>query len=365
MFGGLVSPHSIQTWQSMFGAEDFLESRRFTILSKIVLQLPQEEGRPQQLQEQLELSTGLINETDAEGILRRPKPTTSSVLCDVEQPNSAQQMTLLVYSSGASSFTIRQQREMSDDLTFCGKGYYSTVYRINGTDRVVKCFEGASAAAQCDVETKVYERFTSVSETPPPGILKCYGPHPTIPNSILLEHAVQDNLWEWLWRAREFGQSPDPTVLYRWARQAAEAFAFAHHYGVLHSDIHVINFLLDADSNLKVADWAGASIDGGHSLSRYRRDHTLPGTAHNNISVASEIFAFGMALYNMITIEEPYPGLHHERDKDELKRRLAEKEFPDTTKLIVLGQAIRGCWNLQYKSMEEVLESLIDESNGS
>ncbi|KAI1612570.1 kinase-like domain-containing protein [Exophiala viscosa] len=252
---------------------------------------------------------------------------------------------------------------MSDDLTFCGKGYHSTVYRLHGTDTVVKCFEGASAEAQCNIETKVYERFTSVSEAPPSSILKHYGQHSNIPNSIILEHAGQGSLWEWLWRAREFGQLPTPPILYRWARQAAEALAFAHRCGIFHSDIHVINFLLDGDSNLKVADWAGASINGGHSLSRYRRDHTLPGTTGDNISVASEIFAFGMALYNMITIEEPYPGLHHEHDKDELKRRLAKKEFPDATKLVVLGQVIRGCWNLQYSSMEEVLESIVGNSN--
>jgi len=262
--------------------------------------------------------------------------------------------------------TERQsQQEMSDDLTFCGKGYHSIVYRINGTDKVVKCFEGESAEAQCNVETRVYERFVSVSEMRPPSILNYFGQYQDVPDSIVLEHAGQGNLWEWLWRAREFEQAPGPVVLYRWARQAAEALAFAHRCGILNSDIHIINFLLDEDSNLKVADWAGASIDGGHSLSSYRRDHYLPGTTRDKISVASEIFAFGMALYNMVTIEEPYPGLDHEHDKDEIKRRLAEKEFPDITRLVVLGQVVQGCWNLQYSSMEEVWESIVDESIAS
>jgi hypothetical protein len=68
MFGGLVSPLSVQTWQSMFDAEDFLESRRFPTLSKIVLQLTGREGKLQQLlRNQLELSTSSINDTDAEG----------------------------------------------------------------------------------------------------------------------------------------------------------------------------------------------------------------------------------------------------------------------------------------------------------
>nr|KAK5447113.1 hypothetical protein LTR18_002692 [Exophiala xenobiotica] len=68
MFGGLVSPLSVQTWQSMFDAEDFLESRRFPTLSKIVLQLTGKEGKLQQLlRNQLELSTCSINDTDAEG----------------------------------------------------------------------------------------------------------------------------------------------------------------------------------------------------------------------------------------------------------------------------------------------------------
>ncbi|KAJ9501355.1 hypothetical protein H2202_003149 [Exophiala xenobiotica] len=62
------SPLSVQTWQSMFDAEDFLESRRFPTLSKIVLQLTGREGKLQQLlRNQLELSTCSINDTDAEG----------------------------------------------------------------------------------------------------------------------------------------------------------------------------------------------------------------------------------------------------------------------------------------------------------
>lgn len=182
---------------------------------------------------------------------------------------------------------------------------------------------------------------------------------------MILEHAERGNLWHWLWHSRETGQSVSHALLYKWAAQAAKALVFAHRCGILHSDIHVINFLLDADSNLKVADWAGASIDGGESLSRYRRDHTLPGTTHSSISVASEIFAFGMALYTMITREEPFPSLHHETDKEEVKRRLSEREFPDSSKIVVLAHVVRRCWDVDYGSMEEVLESIRDESNAS
>ena len=62
----------------------------------------------------------------------------------------------------------------------------------------------------------------------------------------------------------------------RWARQAAEALAFVHSCGVLYSDIHCVNFLLNKNLDLKVADFAGASIDGEKSWSFYRTTHQLP-----------------------------------------------------------------------------------------
>jgi serine/threonine protein kinase len=80
---------------------------------------------------------------------------------------------------------------------------------------------------------------------------------------------------------------------------------FAHSCGVSHFDIHYVNFLLDKNLDLKVADFAGASIDGGKSWSFYRITHQLPDAdgkdrQYMKITVASEIFTLDSAPYYMV-----------------------------------------------------------------
>jgi hypothetical protein len=77
-----------------------------------------------------------------------------------------------------------------------------------------------------------------------------------------------------------------------------------------------VNFLLDKNLDLKVADFTGASTDPGNSWSFYRITHRLPNTDGKNkpymeITTASEIFALGSALYYMVIGHDtlPEPGL--------------------------------------------------------
>lgn len=150
---------------------------------------------------------------------------------------------------------------------------------------------------------------------------------------------------------------------------------FAHSCGVLHADIHVINFLLDENLNLKVADFAGASVDGGISWSFYRLTHQLfssdrGGTKGMKISIKSEIFAFGSALWSMVTGMDLWPELEYMKDRTEIVRRLRGGEMPDVAEMKVLGEVARKCWALEYESMQEVgvaveEERLASEGNGN
>lgn len=52
----------------------------------------------------------------------------------------------------------------------------------------------------------------------------------------------------------------------KWAKQAAEALAFIHDKGVIHSDIHPNNLLLDEHLDIQLCDFAGSlfgALDGG------------------------------------------------------------------------------------------------------
>lgn len=257
--------------------------------------------------------------------------------------------------------------ERSDDVEaeenerqLLAKGYTSHVFLIPGTNKVCKSYLQDGRAHRFAIEKEAYERFTAHGH--PSSILRYYGVDEYEPAAIILELAENGSVWEYLWDHPETERTPKPEDLYKWARQAAEALEFSHSCGVLHSDIHSMNFFFDANLDLKVADFAEASIDGGSGLLFYRTTHSLPGA--RKASIESEIFALGSAFYFMVTGHDVYPELRQSQHGDEIKRRLRAKEFPLTDDFPVLGAVIRKCWILEYKSMTEVLDDIQRESQG-
>jgi len=85
------------------------------------------------------------------------------------------------------------------------------------------------------------------------------------PAGIIIEFVPNGNLYHHVDKCKRQGFLPSKENIYRWAHQAASAISFAHSLGIFHSDIHNVNFLLDSELDLRVADWAGASIDGSKS----------------------------------------------------------------------------------------------------
>ncbi|MCJ1241503.1 hypothetical protein MMC14_009508 [Varicellaria rhodocarpa] len=254
------------------------------------------------------------------------------------------------------------ENDNDNDYLLSDEGYTAKVYRLPGTRRVCKSFLPDCTRTHFPVEVEAYTRFTARGH--PPTILSYYGLDTHYPAGIVLELAEKGDMYSYL-RDQYYARNNPPSrdLLYRWARQAAEALAFAHSCGVLHSDIHCVNVLLDEGLNLKVADFAGASIDGGMSWSSYRTTHSLPvgrdGKARKKITVESEIFALGSALHYMLTGHDVFfPELDYDRDNAEIVRRLREKEFPDISKFQVLGPVVTNCWNLEYESMLDVIEAI-------
>ncbi|SMR61784.1 unnamed protein product [Zymoseptoria tritici ST99CH_3D1] len=243
------------------------------------------------------------------------------------------------------------------------QGYTSTVYRLpDDPPRVCKSFDKGRTKDGIDklfaTEKAAYERFTA--NNPPSSLLKYYGVHETIPNGLILEFAEHRDLYAYIWESSEKRWQPTDEQLYRWASQAAKALEFSHSVGVYNSDIHSINFFLDGVLNLKVGDWAGASIDGSVSHSSYRlryRQCDKDGgdvPRRTGITASTEIFALGMVLYNMVVGEEPWPELREPEDAAEIKKRIGDKDFPDTAKLPVLGMVSSKCWLVEFGSMTEV-----------
>lgn len=144
----------------------------------------------------------------------------------------------------------------------------------------------------------------------------------------------------------------------RWAKQAAEALAFIHEKGVIHSDMHPNNLLLDENLDIQLCDFAGSlfgSLDGGAMESTrffLPREPLTP-------TVKTDLFALGSTIYFIMSDHEPYDDLI----EDEVTARYSRREFPDVRDYSC-GRVIEGCWKEEYGYAQEVVDAISGDIKG-
>jgi hypothetical protein len=60
----------------------------------------------------------------------------------------------------------------------------------------------------------------------------------------------------------------------------------------------------------------------------------------------------------MVTGEDPWADLREPQDDEEIKKRIQEKDFPDTSVLPVLGDIVLRCWKVEFTSLTEVKHAI-------
>ena len=101
------------------------------------------------------------------------------------------------------------------------------------------------------------------------------------------------------------------------ALDVADALTRAHRLGIIHRDIKPANILLAEDGTVKLADFGVAHISNDDGMTGITNPQALIGTLaylspemclNEPASVASDVWAFGVTLYEMVTGTRPFVG---------------------------------------------------------
>jgi len=127
-----------------------------------------------------------------------------------------------------------------------------------------------------------------------------------------------------------------------------------HDADILHCDINPKNFLLDAQLQLKIADFGGSSLAGSKPSACSGPRFILPDRWRDPPTVQDDLFALGTTIYFIMTSKFPFPGF----SEDEIEENYRNGKFPDVSG-IVCGEFIKRCWTSQIASARELYNFVI------
>jgi serine/threonine-protein kinase len=154
--------------------------------------------------------------------------------------------------------------------------------------------------------------------------------------------------------------------------QIAGALKAAHEKGIIHRDIKSRNIMLDVAGNVKVMDFGLARLDGSDGITK--TGTTLGTTAYmapeqlrgEKADMRSDIWSFGVVLYELFTSKMPFSGLH----EPAVMYAIAEEEPAEIDSELSIPEEIRHVIDQclvkdieqRYQSMDEVIADLDDSS---
>jgi len=223
-----------------------------------------------------------------------------------------------------------------------------------GDDKVVKVYLGLDGRSIEDFETE-RQAYRNIAQNRGycQHVLRSY--ELDNPHGLVLEKCrgtVRHRI-----RSRRSGYSPHDESL-KLATEAAKGLAFIHRCGIIQGDVGCHNMLLDYQGTLKIADFAGSSVDGCSFPPSvdYEIGSQLPGEIEP--SIRTDLFALGSAIYEMITRTPPYKG----RSYAEIQSMFMHDSFPDEfEEFEQFRPIVERCWGKGgrfYVSADEVLGDL-------
>lgn len=158
--------------------------------------------------------------------------------------------------------------------------------------------------------------------------------------------------------------------------QILEAVVFVHSRHVIHSDLSLRQFFIDDDLNLRLGDFNASQYPGSAALGYEKTSHCLPRDYEQPNTEASDIFALGSTLYELVAGKAPYSELSGPKSDDpelmkaqiqrqpqvdyEIESRYKNGIFPDVSGLFG-GDVILGCWRGEFTHAKGALDFYLNE----
>uniref|UniRef100_A0A0N5AST4 Tyrosine-protein kinase n=1 Tax=Syphacia muris TaxID=451379 RepID=A0A0N5AST4_9BILA len=191
------------------------------------------------------------------------------------------------------------------------------------------------------------------------------------PFYIITEYMNKGNLLDYL---RKCERKLSPTVLMYMATQIASGMAYLESRNFIHRDLAARNCLVADEHVVKVADFGLARFMRedtytAHAGAKFPIKWTAPeGLAYNTFSTKSDVWAFGVLLWEIATYGmSPYPGVELNNVYGLLEKGFrmdAPEGCPPSVYRLMLQ-----CWNWspsdrpRFKEIHASLESLFPQSN--
>lgn len=138
-----------------------------------------------------------------------------------------------------------------------------------------------------------------------------------------------------------------------WIRDMAEGLLYMHEKKIIHGDFGCENMVV-VENRVKIIDFEGCGMDSKESTAAYKW-YNRRGLS---VDAQSDIFAYGCAVYQILTGKPTFSELVELGDRDKVaRRRWAEKRFPDVRGWR-LDSLMLGCWSGDFASMGEVIIAL-------